>query len=611
MAITERKDIKNVAIIAHVDHGKTTLVDEMLHQSGIFRDNEVVEERVMDSNDLERERGITILSKNTSIHYKDTKINIVDTPGHADFGGEVERILTMVDGVLLLVDAFEGCMPQTRFVLKKALGLHKTPLVVVNKIDRDGARPEEVIDEVLDLFIELGADDDQIDFPVIYASARDGYSSLDPNVREGDMRPLLDAILEYIPSPKGDLEGPAQILFSSLEYDEYVGRIGVGRVERGEIKANTPYVLCRQDGTTENVKFSKIYQFEGLKRVETPIAKFGDLVSVAGIADLNIGETACDPDCIEPLPFVKIYEPTISMNCMVNDSPFAGREGKYVTSRNLRERLFKEVETNVSMRVEETDSMDTFKVSGRGELHLSILIETMRRENYEFQVSRPQVILKHDADGRTLEPIETAIIEVPEEYVGAVMTKLCSRKGEMVNMDTRSTGMTHMEIKIPSRGLIGYRSEFLTDTNGNGIMNQVFSGYEEWKGDIETRSRGSIVVHETGTTTGYGLWNTQDRGKLFVGPGVEVYEGMIVGECAKDEDIVCNVCKKKHVTNTRASGSDEALKLVPPTTLSLEQSMEFLADDELLEVTPKSIRLRKTILSKELRLKAESRARKG
>ena len=609
MAITERKDIKNVAIIAHVDHGKTTLVDEMLHQSGIFRDNEVVEERVMDSNDLERERGITILSKNTSIHYKDTKINIVDTPGHADFGGEVERILTMVDGVLLLVDAFEGCMPQTRFVLKKALGLHKTPLVVVNKIDRDGARPEEVIDEVLDLFIELGADDDQIDFPVIYASARDGYSSLDPNVREGDMRPLLDAILEYIPSPKGDLEGPAQILFSSLEYDEYVGRIGVGRVERGEIKANTPYVLCRQDGTTENVKFSKIYQFEGLKRVETPIAKFGDLVSVAGIADLNIGETACDPDCIEPLPFVKIDEPTISMNFMVNDSPFAGREGKYVTSRNLRERLFKEVETNVSMRVEETDSMDTFKVSGRGELHLSILIETMRRENYEFQVSRPQVILKHDADGRTLEPIETAIIEVPEEYVGAVMTKLCSRKGEMVNMDTRSTGMTHMEIKIPSRGLIGYRSEFLTDTNGNGIMNQVFSGYEEWKGDIETRSRGSIVVHETGTTTGYGLWNTQDRGKLFVGPGVEVYEGMIVGECAKDEDIVCNVCKKKHVTNTRASGSDEALKLVPPTTLSLEQSMEFLADDELLEVTPKSIRLRKTILSKELRLKAESRAR--
>lgn len=609
--MAERKNIKNIAIIAHVDHGKTTLVDEMLHQSGIFRDNEVVQERVMDSNDLEKERGITILSKNTSIHYKDTKINIVDTPGHADFGGEVERILTMVDGVLLLVDAFEGCMPQTRFVLKKALALKKTPLVVVNKVDREGARPEEVVDEVLDLFIELGADDDQIDFPVVYASARDGYSSLDPNVRSGDMRPLLDAILENIPSPSGDPEGPAQILFCSLEYDDYVGRIGVGRVQRGTIKHGNPYVLCRQDGTQENVRFSKIYQFEGLKRVECQEATFGDLVCVAGIPDLNIGETACDPDCIEPLPFVKIDEPTISMNFIVNDSPFAGREGKYVTSRNLRDRLFKEVETNVSMRVEENDSMDTFKVSGRGELHLSILIETMRRENYEFQVSRPQVIFKKDSKtGETLEPMEIAIIEVPEEYVGSVMEKLCSRKGEIQNMDTRSTGMTHLEIKIPSRGLIGYRSEFLTDTNGNGIMNQLFSGYEPYKGEIQTRSRGSIVVHETGTTTGYGLWNTQDRGRLFVGPGVEVYEGMIVGECAKDEDIVCNVCKKKHVTNTRASGSDEALKLVPPTTLSLEQSMEFLADDELLEVTPQSIRLRKTILNKELRLKAENRAKK-
>ncbi len=605
--LSTRNDIKNIAIIAHVDHGKTTLVDEMLHQSGIFRENEEVAERVMDSNDLERERGITILSKNTSIHYKDTKINIVDTPGHADFGGEVERILTMVDGVLLLVDAFEGCMPQTRFVLKKALGLHKKPLVVVNKIDRDGARPEEVIDEVLDLFIELGADDDQIDFPVVYASARDGYSSLDPSVRQGDMRPLLDAILEHIPSPDGDPDGPAQILFSSLEYDDYVGRIGVGRVERGTVKVNTPYVLCKQDGRQENVKFSKLYQFEGLKRVDCNEAHFGDLICVSGVADLNIGETACDPEHVEPLPFVKIDEPTISMNFIVNDSPFAGREGKYVTSRNLRDRLFKEVETNVSMRVEETDSMDTFKVSGRGELHLSILIETMRRENYEFAVSRPQVILKKGENGETLEPVELAIIEVPEEYVGVVMEKLCSRKGEIGNMDTRSTGMTHLEIKIPSRGLIGYRSEFLTDTNGNGIMNQLFSGYEPYKGDIETRSRGSIVVHETGTTTGYGLWNTQDRGKLFIGPGVEVYEGMIVGECAKDEDIVCNVCKKKHVTNTRASGSDEALKLVPPTTLSLEQSMEFLADDELLEVTPKSIRLRKTILDKSLRLKAESR----
>ncbi|MBQ9530460.1 MAG: translational GTPase TypA [Eubacterium sp.] len=609
--MAQRKDIKNIAIIAHVDHGKTTLVDEMLHQSGIFRENEVVSERVMDSNDLEKERGITILSKNTAIHYKDTKINIVDTPGHADFGGEVERILTMVDGVLLLVDAFEGCMPQTRFVLSKALALRKTPLVVVNKIDREGARPYEVVDEVLDLFIELGADEEQIEFPVIFASARNGYSSLNPEDKQGDMRPLLDAILEYIPSPRGDANGPAQILFSSLEYDDYVGRIGVGRVERGEIKVNTPYVLCKQDGSRENIKFSQLYQFEGLKRVSCESAGFGDLICVAGVEDLNIGETACDPENVEPLPFVKIDEPTISMNFIVNDSPFSGREGKYVTSRNLRDRLFKEVETNVSMRVEETDSMDTFKVSGRGELHLSILIETMRRENYEFQVSRPKVILKKDKDtGETLEPMENAIIEVPEEYVGVVMEKLCSRKGEIGNMDTRSTGMTHLEIKIPSRGLIGYRSEFLTDTNGNGIMNQLFAGYEPYKGDIETRSRGSIVAHETGTTTGYGLWNTQDRGRLFVGPGIDVYEGMIVGECAKDEDIVCNVCKKKHVTNTRASGSDEALKLVPPTTLSLEQSMEFLADDELLEVTPKSIRLRKTILNKELRLKAESRARK-
>ncbi len=606
--MSTRKNIKNIAIIAHVDHGKTTLVDELLRQSGTFRENEAVDERVMDSNDLEKERGITILSKNTAIHYKDTKINIVDTPGHADFGGEVERILTMVDGVLLLVDAFEGCMPQTRFVLKKALGLHKTPLVVINKIDRDGARPDEVIDEVLDLFIELGADDDQIEFPVVYASARDGYASLDSSIRSGDMRPLLDAILNHIPSPEGDPDGPAQILFSSLEYDDYVGRIGVGRVERGTVKANAPYVLCKQNESRENIRISKLYQFEGLKRVPCTEATVGDLICVAGIPDLNIGETACDPECVEQLPFVKIDEPTISMNFIVNDSPFAGKEGKYVTSRNIRERLFKEVETNVSMRVEETDSMDTFKVSGRGELHLSILIETMRRENYEFQVSRPQVIMKKDEKtGQTLEPVELAIIEVPEEYVGAVVEKLCSRKGEIVVMDTRTTGMTHLEIKIPSRGLIGYRSEFLTDTNGNGIMNQLFSGFEPYAGDIATRTRGSIIVHETGTTTGYGLWNTQDRGRLFVGPGIDVYEGMIVGECAKNEDIICNVCKKKHVTNTRASGSDEALKLIPPTTLSLEQSMEFLADDELLEVTPKSIRLRKTILDKQLRLKAESR----
>ena len=606
--MSSKKDLRNIAIIAHVDHGKTTLVDEMLKQSGTFRENEQVAERVMDSNDLERERGITILSKNTSIHYKGTKINIVDTPGHADFGGEVERILMMVDGVLLLVDAFEGCMPQTRFVLKKALNLKKKVLVVINKIDRPNARPYEVVDEVLDLFIDLGADEDQLEFPVVYASAKDGYSSLDPDCRSGNMQPLFDAILENIDPPAGDPDLPLQVLFSSLDYDDYVGRIGVGRVERGRIKRGGSVTLCKTDGSRQNVHISRLYQFEGLKRVECEEAEAGDIICVSGIEGINIGETACDPENVEPLPFIKIDEPTISMNFIVNDSPFAGREGKFVTSRNLRDRLFKEVETNVSMRVEETDSMDTFKVSGRGELHLSILIETMRRESYEFQVSRPQVIMKRDEKtGQTLEPIELAIIEVPEEYVGVVMEKLCSRKGEIENMDTRSTGMTHLEIKIPSRGLIGYRSEFLTDTNGNGIMNQLFSGYEPYKGDIATRTRGSIVVHETGTTTGYGLWNTQDRGRLFVGPGVEVYEGMIVGECAKDEDIVCNVCKKKHATNTRASGSDEALKLIPPTVLSLEQSMEFLADDELLEVTPKSIRLRKTILDKSLRLKAESR----
>lgn len=600
--MSKRENLRNVAIIAHVDHGKTTLVDELLKQSGTFRENEQVQERVMDSNDLERERGITILSKNTAVHYKNTKINIVDTPGHADFGGEVERILTMVDGVLLLVDAFEGCMPQTRFVLKKALNLKKKVLVVVNKIDRPGARPSEVIDEVLDLFIELGADEDQIEFPVVYASAKDGYSSLDPDVREGDMRPLLDAILEHISAPDGDINGPLQILFSSLDYDDYIGRIGVGRVERGKILRGENVVLCKQDGKQENVKISRLYQFEGLKRVEVDSAMMGDIVCVSGIADLNIGETACDPECIEPLPFVKIDEPTISMNFIVNDSPFAGREGKFVTSRNLRDRLFKEVETNVSMRVEETDSTDTFKVSGRGELHLSILIETMRRQGYEFQVSRPEVIYK-TINGQLCEPIELLIIEVPEQYVGSVIEKLGSRKGELENMGSRNGGATHLEFKIPARGLIGYRSEFMTDTNGNGIMNQLFAGYEPYKGDIQTRERGSIVVHETGTSTGYGLFNTQDRGRLFIGPGVEVYEGMIVGECSRNEDIVCNVCKKKQMTNTRAAGSDDALRLVPHSMLSLEQSMEFIKDDELLEVTPESLRLRKRVLSKEQRMK--------
>lgn len=602
----KREDVRNIAIIAHVDHGKTTLVDELLKQSGIFRQNEVVQERVMDSNDLERERGITILSKNTSVHYNGIKINIVDTPGHADFGGEVERILTMVDGVLLLVDAFEGCMPQTRFVLKKALGLNKKVLVVVNKIDRPGARPDEVIDEVLDLFIELGANDDQLEFPVIYASAKDGYASDDSSVREGDMRPLFDAIIENIEAPSGDMDAPLQVLFSSLDYDDYIGRIGVGRVERGHINRNDNVVLCKTDGSTENVKISRLYQFEGLKRVEVESAAIGDIICVSGISDLNIGETICSPDCVEPLPFVKIDEPTISMNFMVNDSPFAGKEGKFVTSRNVRDRLFKEVETNVSMRVEETESTDTFKVSGRGELHLSILIETMRRQGYEFQVSRPKVITKTE-NGVLMEPMELLIIEVPEEYVGSVMMKIGSRKGELENMGTRDGGTTHLEFKIPARGLIGYRSEFMTDTNGNGIMNNLFAGYEPYKGEIETRERGSIVAHETGESTAYGLFNTQDRGRLFIGPGVPVYEGMIVGECAKNEDIVCNVCKSKHLTNTRASGSDDALRLVPHTELSLEQSMEFIKDDELMEVTPTSIRLRKTILSKDLRLKQQFR----
>ena len=601
-----RENLRNIAIIAHVDHGKTTLVDELLKQSGIFRQNEVVQERVMDSNALERERGITILSKNTSVHYNGVKINIVNTPGHADFGGEVERILTMVDGVLLLVDAFEGCMPQTRFVLRKALALSKKVIVVVNKIDRPGARPAEVVDEVLDLFIELGANDDQIDFPVVYASAKDGYSSLDPDVREGDMRPLFESILENIDSPEGDIDAPLQVLFSSLDYDDYIGRIGVGRIERGRIHRNDSVVLCKTDGSQENVKISRLYQFEGLKRVEVEEAAVGDIICVSGIADLNIGETICAPDCVEPLPFVKIDEPTISMNFMVNDSPFAGQDGKYVTSRNLRDRLFKEVETNVSMRVEETDSTDCFKVSGRGELHLSILIETMRRENYEFQVSRPQVITKTE-NGQLLEPIELLIVEVPEEYVGAVMQKIGARRGELENMGTRDGGATHLEFRIPARGLIGYRSEFMTDTNGNGIMNNLFAGYEPYKGEIQTRERGSIIVHEAGETTAYGLFNTQDRGRLFVGPGVPVYEGMIVGECAKNEDIVCNVCKQKHLTNTRAAGSDDALRLVPHTVLSLEQSMEFIKDDELVEVTPHAIRLRKRILSKEQRMKAQAR----
>lgn len=596
--------LRNIAIIAHVDHGKTTLVDQMLKQSGVFRLNESVAERVMDSGDLERERGITILSKNTAVMYNDIKINIVDTPGHADFGGEVERILLMVDGVLLLVDAFEGCMPQTRFVLKKALKLGKKPIVVVNKVDRPGARPHEVVDEVLDLFIELGADEEQIEFPVVYASGKSGYAFVNEGEEKKDLKPLFETIVNEVPAPSGDVKGPLQVLISNIDYDDYIGRIGVGRVERGSIKAGQNVTRCISDGTTKNVKIGKLYKFEGLKRVEAQEAELGEIISVSGIEGLNIGETLCDPEHVEPLPFVKIDEPTVSMNFMVNNSPFAGREGKFVTSRNIRDRLFKEVETNVSMRVEETDSADTFKVSGRGELHLSILIETMRREGYEFQVSRPQVIMK-EIDGVLCEPIELLTVEVPEEYVGAVIEKVGARKADMINMSPKESGTTLLEFKVPSRGIIGYRSEFLTDTNGKGILSQAFESYEPYKGEIVQRRHGSLVAHETGVTTGYGLFAAQDRGRLFVGPGVDVYEGMVVGSTPKSEDITVNVCKKKHVTNMRASGSDEALKLTPPSILSLEQSIEFIDDDELLEVTPKNIRIRKKILDKTMRLRSK------
>lgn len=602
--MSSNQKLRNIAIIAHVDHGKTTLVDQMLKQSGTFRSNETVAERVMDSNDLERERGITILSKNTAVFYKDIKINIVDTPGHADFGGEVERILMMVDAVILLVDAFEGCMPQTRFVLQKALKLNKKPIVVINKIDRPGARPDEVIDEVIDLFIELGADDDQIEFPVVYASGRDGYAFLNKNDERKDLRPLFETIINEVPSPKGNADEPLQLLISNIDYDEYVGRIGVGRIERGKVVSGQTVAQCTREGEVKNVKIGKIYKFEGLKRVECDSAEVGEIVSVSGVSSLNIGETLCSTEKIDPLPFVKIDEPTVSMNFMVNNSPFAGKEGKFVTSRNIRERLFKEIETNVSMKVEETDSADTFKVSGRGELHLSILIETMRREGFEFQVSKPQVIMK-EIDGKLCEPIEILSVEVPEGYVGSVIEKIGARKADMINMSPKEGGMTLLEFRVPSRGIIGYRSEFLTDTNGKGVINQLFDGYEPYKGEINQRYHGSLVAHETGVSTGYGLFAAQDRGKLFIGPGVEVYEGMVVGSTPKAEDITVNVCKKKHVTNMRAAGSDEALKLTPPSILSLEQSIEFIDDDELLEVTPKSLRIRKRILDKTLRMRSK------
>ena len=604
--LSRREDIRNIAIIAHVDHGKTTLVDGMLRQSGIFRANEQVQERVMDSNDLERERGITILAKNTAVTYRGIKINIVDTPGHADFGGEVERVLKMVDGVLLLVDAFEGPMPQTRFVLRKALQLNLKPIVVVNKIDKPEARPTEVVDEILELFIELGADDDQLEFPVIYASSRDGYAVLNPGDEKKNLEPLFRTIVEYVPAPEGEFDKPLQLLVSNIDYDEYVGRIAIGRIDRGKIRSGQQAVVCKKGGKPVQGKVSKLYKFDGLKRTEADEADLGDIVAVSGLSDINIGETICDVDAPEPLPFVNIDEPTISMTFSVNNSPFAGKEGTYVTSRHLRDRLFKELETNVSLRVEETDSPDSFKVSGRGELHLSILIETMRRQGYEFQVSKPKVIFK-ETDGARYEPVELLMIDVPEEFMGVVMEKLGTRKAEMVDMHSASEGYMRLEFKIPARGLIGYRPEFLTDTKGNGIMNHIFQGYEPYKGEIISRPRGSLVAWENGEAVTYGLYNAQERGTLFISPGEKVYEGMVVGENARNEDIVVNVCKKKHVTNMRASGSDEALRLTPPRNLSLEQALEFISDDELVEMTPKSIRLRKRILDTEQRAKAKSK----
>ena len=602
-------NIRNIAIIAHVDHGKTTLVDAMFKNSGIFRENEQVAERVMDSNDLERERGITILSKNTSVMHDGVKINIVDTPGHADFGGEVERVLGMVEGVLLVVDAFEGAMPQTRFVLKKALELNLKPIVVINKIDRPQARCEQVIDEVLDLFIDLGATDEQADFPVVYTSAKQGICGLSLDDLKNDLTPLFNVILDYVPAPQGDPEGPLQVRIANIDYDEYIGKIAVGKIARGTARYNQTVALCHTDGTTSNVKAGRIYTFEGLARQEVPEVPAGDIICISGLGDINIGETICDTACIDPLPVIEVDEPTISMNFMVNNSPFAGQEGEFVTSRHIRDRLFRELETNVSLKVEETDSADCFKVSGRGELHLSILIETMRREGYEFQVSRPQVIYK-EKDGKKQEPMERLIIDVPEEFSGSVIEKLGIRKAQMENMQPTADGYMRLEFIIPSRGLIGYRNEFLTDTKGNGIMNSILEGFDDFKGEMQTRNRGSMIAWESGTTVAYGLLNAEMRGALFLGPGVKVYEGMIVGENNKGEDLTVNVCKKKHVTNMRAAGSDDTVKLTPPINMSLEQCLEFISDDELVEVTPKNIRLRKRILFKADRDKLAGRMKK-
>jgi GTP-binding protein len=597
-----REDVRNIAIIAHVDHGKTTLVDAMLKQSGIFRANEKVEERILDFNDLERERGITILAKNTAVRYKDVKINIVDTPGHADFSGEVERVLKMVDGVLLLVDSFEGPMPQTRFVLSKALELDLKPIVVINKIDRPDARPQEVIDEVLDLFIELGANDDQVDFPVVYTSAKEGIAKLSLEEESHDLRPLFDTILDYIPAPIGDVEAPLQLIVTTLDYDDYIGRIAIGKVVRGKIISGEEAAICKRDGSIQKVHINNLYQFEGLKRVQVEEASLGDIVAVSGISDIEIGETIADRDNPEAVDFVRIEEPTVSMTFSVNTSPFAGTEGKYVTSRHLRERLFKELETNVALRVEETDSTDSFKVSGRGELHLSILIETMRREGYELQVSKPTVIFK-EINGVKMEPIELLTIDIPEEYMGVVMEKLGPRKAELMDMHTLKPGTIRLKFKIPTRGLIGYRSEFLTDTKGNGIMTSVFYDYAPYKGDIPSRTRGALVAFETGVATTYGLYNAQERGTLFIEPGTKVYEGMVVGVNSRSGDIDVNVCKKKHVTNLRSATADEALRLSPVKKMSLEEALEFIDNDELVEVTPQSIRIRKKILDSQQRYK--------
>lgn len=599
----KRVDIRNVAIIAHVDHGKTTLVDELLKQSGVFRENQEVAERVMDSNDIERERGITILSKNTAVTYKNTKINIIDTPGHADFGGEVERVLKMVNGVILVVDAFEGAMPQTKFVLRKALELKLPVIVCINKIDRPEARPAEVIDEVLELFLDLDADDSQLDCPFVYASAKAGIASLDPDVPGTDMLPLFETILDYIPAPEGDPDANTQVLISTIDYNEYVGRIGVGKVDNGKVCVNQDVVIVNhhEPDKLQKVKISKLYEYDGLSKVDVKEAGIGSIVAISGIADIHIGDTLCSPDAPVAIPFQKISEPTIAMQFIVNNSPLAGQEGKYITSRHLRDRLFRELNTDVSLRVEETDSTETFKVSGRGELHLSVLIENMRREGYEFAVSKAEVLYHTDEHGKKQEPMELAYVDVPDEFSGSVIEKLSQRKGELRGMGSASGGYTRLEFSIPSRGLIGYRGEFMTDTKGNGILNTIFDGYGPYKGDIQYRKQGSLIAFEAGESITYGLFNAQERGTLFIGPGEKVYSGMVIGQNGKAEDIELNVCKKKQLTNTRSSSADEALRLTPPRILSLEQALEFIDTDELLEVTPKSLRIRKKILDPTLR----------